>query len=142
MIINLINKDNKKIAELESTFPNVLKVGSIKNDFKNNPYTKYLIYIDNNKILGFLNYNLIYDRIEIVNFNVLNNVQNKGIGSKLMEELIKEARLKKCQNITLEVRKDNQKAIHIYKKYGFKEVAIREKYYQNMDGILMEKELM
>ena len=45
-------------------------------------------------------------------------------------------------NITLEVRSDNKKAIHIYEKYGFKKVTTRKKYYNDTDGILMEKELM
>ena len=36
---------------------------------------------------------------------------------------------------------DNVKAINLYKKYGFKQVAIRKKYYNGIDGILMEKVL-
>ena len=44
------------------------------------------------------------------------------------------------KSITLEVkRKIISVAYHLYKKYGFKKVAIREKYYQGLDGILMEK---
>ena len=56
--------------------------------------------------------------------------------------MIKYAKDKKIENITLEVRSDNEKAIYLYKKYGFIPVAKREKYYNDVDGILMEKELM
>ena len=45
-------------------------------------------------------------------------------------------------NITLEVRKSNKIAIHLYKKFGFREVAIRKYYYGDEDGILMEKQVM
>ncbi len=80
--------------------------------------------------------------MEIINFNVLEFFQNKHIGSKLLEELIKVAIQNKLFNITLEVRSDNKKAIYLYQKYGFKQVAIRKNYYIDVDGILMEKELM
>ena len=45
-------------------------------------------------------------------------------------------------NITLEVNCNNKNAIKLYKKFNFKEVAIRKCYYNNKeDGILMELKL-
>ena len=46
-----------------------------------------------------------------------------------------------CDNITLEVKESNKSAINFYLKNGFIEVARREKYYQDEDGILMIKEM-
>ena len=131
MIIDLRLEDTEIINDLENKFPNIFKI-KIKEDFENNPYTKYLVYLKDEKVVGFLNYYLIYDRIEIVNFNVLENYQNLHIGSNLIERLIEVGNDKKLKNITLEVRIDNQKAIHIYEKYGFKKVSIRKKYYNGM----------
>ena len=68
MISELERNDQNKINELEKSFNFVLK--DIKNDFLNNPFSHYLLFIDNN-ILGFINYYVMYDRIEIANFNVL-----------------------------------------------------------------------
>ena len=48
---------------------------------------------------------------------------------------------KDCNNISLEVRKDNIDAYKLYSKFGFKRVATREKYYNGMDGYLMIKEV-
>lgn len=129
------------IKELEDKFFNIFTKNNISYDFLNNPYTKYLVYTINNKIVGFINYYDIYDRIEIVNFNVLEFFQNKHIGSNLLEKLIEISKLEKKKNITLEVRMDNKKAIYLYEKYGFKKKAIRHKYYNDVDGILMEIEL-
>lgn len=142
MIINLKKEQEERIQELEEKFPNIFLNNDIISDFKNNPYTNYLLYIIEDKIVGFVNYYLIYDRMEIVNFNVLEFFQNKHIGSKLLEELIRISIQNKLFNITLEVRSDNKKAIYLYQKYGFKQVAIRKNYYNDVDGILMEKELM
>ena len=84
-MITKLDKSNKEnILELEEKFPNVFSVQSIENDFLNNPYTNYLIYLIDGKIVGFLNYYYLYHIIEIVNFNVLDYFQNRHIGSKLL----------------------------------------------------------
>ena len=141
MIIDL-EKDNKVIIkDLGNKFKKIFKV-SILEDFKNNPYTKYLVYLKDNKVVGFINYYLIYDRIEIVNFNVLDEFQNQHIGSSLLERLINKSNDAKLLNITLEVREDNKKAIYLYTKYGFKKVSIRKNYYNGINALLMEKEMM
>lgn len=136
MIKELDNELNL-VDELENSFNYVLK--DIKSDLLNNPFSHYILYFDNNKIVGYLNYYLMYDRIEIANFNVLEEYQNKGIGTKLIKFLIDNYR--NVENITLEVKSDNNKAIHLYEKMGFKKVAIREKYYHGIDGILMERDI-
>ena len=142
MITTLLETDTKKQLELEEKIKEIFINNDIKRDFQNNPYTNYLIYLIDDKIVGFINYLLIYDRMEIVNFNVLEFFQDKHIGSSLLEKIIEIAKNNELKNITLEVRSDNVKAIYLYKKYDFKEVAIRKNYYNDTDGILMEKELV
>lgn len=142
MIINITNNDLKIIKDLEEKFPDVFFKFDITHDFQNNPYTRYLVYLIDSKVVGFINYNDIYDRVEIINFKVLEFFQNKHIGSSLLQRLIELTKKNNMKNITLEVRSDNEKAIYLYKKYGFKSVSIRKNYYNDVDGILMEKELM
>jgi N6-L-threonylcarbamoyladenine synthase len=137
MIKELDNELNL-IEELEKSFNYVLK--DIKNDLSNNPFSHYLLYLDNGKIVGYINYYLMYEKLEIANFNVLDDYQDKGIGTRLIKYLIDKYN-GVCENITLEVKSDNLKAIHIYEKMGFKKVAIRDKYYNDIDGILMEREM-
>ncbi|MBR3660570.1 MAG: tRNA (adenosine(37)-N6)-threonylcarbamoyltransferase complex transferase subunit TsaD [Bacilli bacterium] len=140
MIIKLELSNEDYIKELEEKFSDIFLNNSIKSDFKNNPYTNYLIYLIDDKIVGFLNYYFMYDRMEIVNFNVLDYFQNRHIGSSLLNKLMEEAQEKDVNNITLEVRVDNEKAIYLYEKYGFKKVNIRNNYYRGVDGYLMVKE--
>ena len=88
MIIDLAKNNLKQILELEEKFPNVFLKSDIINDFQNNPYTKYMVYLIDKKIVGFINYHDIYDRVEIINFNVLEFFQNQHIGSSLLLNLI------------------------------------------------------
>ncbi len=64
--------------------------------------------------------------------SVLQDYQNLGIGSIMMEEVIKKAKRLNKIKIELEVRNDNQNAIHVYEKYGFITEGIKEKgFYTN-----------
>lgn len=107
-----------------------------------NPFARRIEYIKDNKSIGYLEYSLIYDRIEIDNFHVLDEYRNQGIGTKLLAQLISLAINYHVVNITLEVRMSNNIAINLYKKFGFREVALRKYYYGDEDGILMEKQVM
>ena len=107
-----------------------------------NPFARRIEYIDNDKSIGYLEYSLIYDRMEIDNFCVLDEYRNQGIGTKLLAHLVSLAINYRVINITLEVRVSNEVAINLYKKFGFREVALRKYYYGDEDGILMEKQVM
>lgn len=107
-----------------------------------NPFSRRVEYVIDNKMVGYLEYSLIYDRIELDNINVLDEYRNKGIGTKLMAYLVSIAIDLKVDNITLEVRVSNEIARNLYKKFGFREVALRKYYYGDEDGILMEKNVM
>ena len=105
------------------------------NEFDNNPFIKVLLLIEDNKVIGYLYYSDIYDRAEINQIEIDSFYRNCGNGKKLMEYMINHV----DKDITLEVKNDNDPAIKLYKKYGFKEVATRKGYYQGTDGILMER---
>ena len=107
-----------------------------------NPFRRRIEYFIDENSVAFLEYSLIYDRMEIDNIIVNDNYQNQGIGTKLMAHLISLAIEYRVVNITLEVRISNEIARNLYKKFGFREVALRKYYYGDEDGILMEKNVM
>lgn len=105
----------------------------------NNPFSKCLVYLKDNEIIAFLDYSIIYEKVEI-NYIFVNNMYRKcHIGSELLEYVISENST--LENITLEVDVENYPAINLYKKHDFKEVAIRKNYYNNHDAYLMERRL-
>lgn len=135
MIERLDIKDIELVEEL-------FNLKGIKNSIDNNTFTNHYIYKENNEIIGYINYDIMYERSELIQINVKSDRQNNHIGSKLMEFMFNDLTSHEVKEITLEVRIDNIKAINLYKKYNFIEVGKREKYYQGIDGILMKKELM
>lgn len=139
-MIEKITKDKEN--ELINTFKDVFEKTNLKNDINNNPFSNYYLYIIDNKTVGFIHYDIIYERAELIQINVLKEYENNHIASKLIEYMITDCKNNKIENITLEVKETNERAIHIYKKYGFIEVAKRKGYYEGIDGILMEKEMI
>ena len=120
--------------ELISKFEDMYKM--VLESFDTNPYAGYLVYIDDRIVIGYLYYSDIYDRIEINQINVLDKYRRNGHASELMKHLIA-----KNKNISLEVKCNNIPAIKLYEKHGFKKVAIREGYYDGVDGHLMILEM-
>lgn len=113
----------------------LISIETIKHDLEVNPFGKYLFFIEENEIIGFIYYSDIYDRAEINQIEVLVSHRNCGKASKLLKKMISLV----DKNITLEVKIDNLPAISLYKKYNFVEKAIRKGYYNGIDGILMER---
>lgn len=107
----------------------------VTNEFKNNPFANFLLYEENNEIIGYIYYSDIYDRVEINQFEIKNIHRNCGKGDLLLKKLIKIV----DKDITLEVREDNEPAIRLYLKNNFNKTAIRKGYYKGIDGILMER---
>ena len=99
----IIKITNSNIYLLEDSF---IKKETIKHELNNNPFAIIKIYIEENIVKGYIYYSDIYDRIEINNIEVDKNYRNNKIGTKLLENLIKENK-----DITLEVKITNEIAI-------------------------------
>ena len=107
-----------------------------------NENSKYIVAKQDNDIIGFAGIWIAIDIAHITNIVVKKDMRNNGIGSKLLQELINMCKELKMKDITLEVNEHNVVAINLYKKYEFKQVGLRKKYYNNTDNaIIMTRNL-
>jgi ribosomal-protein-alanine N-acetyltransferase len=65
--------------------------------------------------------------------------QRRGLGARLVRELLGEAGRRHAASVLLEVRADNATAIRLYRRYGFEQISIRRRYYQpeDVDALIM-----
>jgi ribosomal-protein-alanine N-acetyltransferase len=73
---------------------------------------------------------VIFDELHIGNIAIRKRFRRKGIGERLVGELLSRGEERGIRLATLEVRISNESAVQLYKKFGFHEVAIRKSYYQ------------
>lgn len=133
----MIRKAEIKDLEQIQTFLNHFSTSVSHTD-----YIFYMVYEFNDKIVGVLEYSILYERSEINYIYVDDNMRRKNIATQLIEAMISDCYEKNVENITLEVNEQNTKAIGLYQKMEFQEVARRKHYYGDKDAILMERRVM
>ena len=74
--------------------------------------------------------------------SVIKEFWNIGIGSVLLSEIIDEATAVGYAQIELEVVAENERAIALYKKYGFEVYGTRERSFKFRDGSYHAEHLM
>lgn len=99
------------------------------------------VYLKDDKIIGYISYQIMYERAELNYIFVKEEERKKGVASKMLEYMLNNLKEECIETIDLEVNSLNKKAINLYQKYGFKTVSIRKKYYNGIDGFLMLKEV-
>ena len=58
-------------------------------------------------------------RVNVHDLSVVPEFRGKGIGRLLLERVVTEAKARGSSGVTLEVRKDNEPARHLYRSVGF-----------------------
>ena len=100
-----------------------------------------LIYRDKSIILGFIIFSKLDEYWELVTLDIKPEEQGKGIGTYLLKEGFEKVKERSSEPVYLHVRVDNEKAINLYRKFGFNVVKTVKNYYNNrQDAYLMHKE--
>jgi ribosomal-protein-alanine N-acetyltransferase len=131
--------DLEEVYEIEVlTNPSPWSIDNFKSSFEVGHHG--LVCKEDNKMLGFLIFSPIKPEAHLLSIAVIETQQYKGIGSLLLKSMISQCNAMGINQVFLEVRASNEKAIGFYQKYGFKKDAIRENYYSGdipEDALLM-----
>lgn len=98
------------------------------------PGTNLIAAIDNEKVLAFAMWLTVLENSELLLLAVVPQVQNSGIGRKLLEEWTDNCVNNDAQNQFIEVRENNN-AVGFYKKFGFNVIGKRADYYSGSNGL-------
>jgi ribosomal-protein-alanine N-acetyltransferase len=94
---------------------------------------------DTKDIIGYIGTWLIEDEAHITTMVVHPLYRKKHTADILLYSLISTLYTYNIKWVTLEVKSSNIAAINLYTKYGFKQIGIRKKYYQenNEDALIL-----
>lgn len=102
------------------------------------PNSKYIMAKTNDdEIIGFAGIKIFIDNADIMNIVIKKSFRNQGVGSLLLNNLLSLCKNLNLSSLSLEVNEDNLPAIHLYKKFGFKQIGMRKNYYHGKNGIVM-----
>ncbi len=91
--------------------------------------THFFVAEKDNRILGYGGVSLVCDEGYITNIAVKEEFRNSGVGRLILTRLINFVRNSGGAFISLEVRTSNEKAIGLYKKFGFEAAGERKNFY-------------
>ncbi|NMM94325.1 ribosomal protein S18-alanine N-acetyltransferase [Bifidobacterium oedipodis] len=95
------------------------------------PARTYVFDRDGNGIIrGYAGYWYDGEDAELMTIGVGAAWQRQGIAAALLNRLVESAREQGAQRMLLEVRVDNEPALHLYRKFGFVRLGLRKRYYQ------------
>lgn len=103
------------------------------------PDVEYVVAVDDDTIVGGAGVRNIVGTGEITNVMLLPEYRGKGLGRKIVEEVIERGRRLGAEEFTLEARASNASAIKLYEKLGFVNEGIRPGFYNNPkeDALIM-----
>lgn len=121
--------DISQVAEIERQ---IFSIPWSEKAFRNSMESDNTIYIvakENNNVAGYAGMYLSFEEGNITNVAVNPLNRRKGIGEKIVRDILNRACEKGVRDVFLEVRETNSVAIALYEKIGFKEEGIRKNFY-------------
>lgn len=96
-------------------------------------------------LIGFSVLMSVIDEAHLLNIGVGKRYQGQGYGARLLRHAMECARQGGARTLFLEVRPSNDKAVELYRHFGFRQIGLRKGYYPAVlgreDGLIFDKEL-
>lgn len=91
----------------------------------------YVLRTPDVPVAAFCAFWLVVDQVHINNLAVRPEMRRRGLGSRLLDAVMKEAGKLGAASLMLEVRESNTAARHLYETAGFNVHSVRKSYYTN-----------
>ncbi len=126
-------RDLPRVREIEQeAFALPWPKDAYRAELEENQVACYLAARDEaDDVVGFAGMWVIFDEAHVTTIAVDRRRRGEHIGERLLLALIDYALARGARWMTLEVRPSNAAALALYRKFGFREVALRKRYYSD-----------
>jgi ribosomal-protein-alanine N-acetyltransferase len=136
-------EDIPAVHAIESaSFPTPWPPYAFRGELESNRMAHYLVLRAAARVVAYAGIWLMVDEAHVTTFAVLPAYRRRGIGGRLLCELIELAADLGASVVTLEVRLGNVAARRLYQRFGFRPVGVRPHYYSDNgeDALIMTTE--
>jgi len=143
----MVLNDLSRVMEIENqAFSNPWSTEMVKKELEHHWSTILLgeVFHENQwHIRGLAIFWVVLDEVHILNVATDRIFRRQGIGRRMLDGLLQDAKIRKCTRAILEVRRSNEPAIGLYSSLGFLKVGLRPNYYQDdrEDAVVMAADL-
>ncbi|MDR7419803.1 MAG: ribosomal protein S18-alanine N-acetyltransferase [Armatimonadota bacterium] len=125
--------DLPRVREIEAdAFSVPWPKDAYRSEIEDNRVADYVVARDDDgDVVGFAGMWVIFDEAHVTTIAVDRRRRGMRIGHRLLIELIDRAVRRGARWMTLEVRPSNTVAIALYRKFGFRDVGVRKRYYSD-----------
>ncbi|MFC7400915.1 GNAT family N-acetyltransferase [Citricoccus sp. GCM10030269] len=97
-------------------------------------------------VVGYCGLMCVPPLADVQTIAVVPEAEGRGLGTAMLEWMVAEARLRRAQDLLLEVRADNSRAQALYRRHGFEHIHTRAGYYPGcpggpIDALIMRRRL-
>jgi [ribosomal protein S18]-alanine N-acetyltransferase len=89
---------------------------------------------EGDQVLGYAIMSLGGDEAHLLNLCLDESAQGRGLGTLVLDHLMRRATLEGVRVLYLEVRPSNARAIKLYRRAGFARIGVRRNYYRAAAG--------
>jgi len=137
-VVRLAAEHIEAMRVIESaSFPVSWGEGSFEKELEENALARYLVALEDGAVAGYVGAWAVLDELHITTFAVDPARRGRGIGRRLLAALLANAVDEGACWTVLEVRESNVAAIALYQSFGFRQVGLRKKYYENGENALV-----
>jgi ribosomal-protein-alanine N-acetyltransferase len=97
------------------------------------------------ELIGFSVVMRVIDEAHLLTIGICKRYQGQGYGARMLRHAMECARLGGATKLFLEVRPSNERAVELYRHFGFHQIGVRKGYYPAVigreDALIFDKEL-
>ncbi len=110
-------------------YPRPWSAGLFFSEMTQRKTRHYIVAMHGKDVVGYGGLMVHGDEAHITTIAVQPSFQHRGIGARVLLNLVEEARVRRARTCALEVRVANWPAQRLYAWFGFRPVGIRKNYY-------------
>jgi [ribosomal protein S18]-alanine N-acetyltransferase len=101
------------------------------------PHSQLTVAEREGKVIGYMCCWYVADEVHLLDIAVHPASRRRGVSEHLLRHALVVGQQKGAHSANLEVRRSNLPAIALYRKFGFRQVAVRRGYYTNGEDALL-----